>query len=80
MPISFAVEEITDEKTGQKLNAIVKTVTSAQVPGEPPVAEEKEVWCTILDLDRLFDKCVKKWGSNWNLEKVLAAIDDSEVI
>lgn len=75
--ISFAVEKVNHETTGQELDAIVKT-TVTEVEGAATKIE-KETWTTIIDLDRLFDKCVKKWGSNWNLEKLMAAIDDSEI-
>lgn len=40
----------------------------------------KEAWGTIEDFDRLFDECVKKWGNNWDLNKVLIAIKESEII
>lgn len=75
--ISFAVEKVTHETTGQELDAIVKTTTTEFVDRAPEV--QKETWTTIIDLDRLFDCCVKKWGSNWNLEKVMAAVSDSEI-
>lgn len=72
--VSFALEEIIDERTGQRLQAVVKTETFEGT--QTPV---KETWCTILDLDRLFDACAQKWGANWNLDKVIEAIRGSEI-
>ncbi len=74
--VSFALENIIDEATGQNLQAVVKT-TRAEGANDQ---EEKETWCTILDLDRLFDTCVKQWGSNWNLDKVCSAIQHTDII
>lgn len=67
--VTFAVEKIEDEDTGQTLDAVVKTAADGT----------KDTWCTILDLDKLFGACVKKWEGNWNLDKVIAAIEDSDV-
>jgi hypothetical protein len=39
----------------------------------------EEQWCTITDLDSLFNTCVDRWGDNWNLEKVTVAIRESEI-
>ncbi len=41
--------------------------------------EVRDELCTTLDLDQLFDVCVKRWGNNWNLEKVMVAIKESEI-
>lgn len=77
--VSFAVEKVTDENTGQVLDCVVKT--TREVDGTLALGdkETKEPWCSILDLDRLFEGCVKKWGPNWNLDKVLAAIESTEI-
>lgn len=77
MAVEFRIEKITDEQTGQVLDAVVKVTTSAKYGDEP--TETKETWCTILDLDRLFEGCVRRWGNNWNLDKVLTAISESEI-
>lgn len=81
LKISFAIENVTEENTGQELDAVVKTSKHIEeFEGEVLPPDIKETWCTILELDSLFNKCVKKWGSNWNLEKVMVAIDDSEIL
>lgn len=50
-----------------------KTLTKTSINGE------KDDWGTVQDFDNLFDACVSRWGSNWNLEKVVAAIHESEL-
>lgn len=60
---SFAVKKMRDDN-GQVLDSVVKTHDDGK----------EEVWCSIIDLDRLFDTCVARWGNNWDLEKVLTAI------
>lgn len=67
--ITFTLEKKADENTGVMVDTLVKKVT-----GKPD-----EDWCTVTDLDQLFDACVRRWGSNWNLEKVKMAIMDCGV-
>ncbi len=38
----------------------------------------EESWCTVRDLDSLFATCVRRWGSNWDLEKINTAIRECE--
>ncbi len=38
----------------------------------------EEAWCSVRELDYLFATCVKRWGSNWDLEKVTQAIRECE--
>lgn len=40
---------------------------------------DQEEWCNVEDLDQLFNTCVQRWGKNWNLEKVLTAVKESEI-
>ncbi len=72
MSVRFALEKIEDENTGQLIESIVQI---KEINGKT----ERDVWCSVLDLDRLFNTCVDRWGSNWNLEKVMTAIRDSEI-
>lgn len=69
--ISFQIEDRPDSN-GIRIPTVVKRVTEADGHSSD------EEWCTIQDLDRLFDCCVGRWGSNWNLEKVMTAIRECE--
>lgn len=54
-------------------------------PGEPLCLVKKEagkpddVMASVEDLENLFDTCVRRWKGNWNLEKLLTAIRESEI-
>lgn len=71
--ISFAIEKLVSDQTGQVIDGVVKLITHEDG------TVDRETWCTILDLDKLFDTCVTRWGKNWNLEKVCAAIAETEI-
>lgn len=71
--IYFKLEKIKDENTGQEIDSVV------QYKEDEKGNIEKDVLCSVLDLDRLFNTCVDRWGKNWNLEKVLIAIRESEI-
>lgn len=66
---SFTLEKVADEGTGTMVDTVIKKHDDGT----------REEWCSVLDLDRLFDTCVSRWGKNWNLEKVLIAIRESEI-
>lgn len=74
MKIYFKLEKVADENTGQEIDSVVQY--KEQKEGEAPI---RDVWCSVVDLDRLFSTCVDRWGSNWNLEKVCIAIRESEI-
>lgn len=67
MNISFKLEKKQD-KAGQLVDTIVKYIDN----------KEDEEWCTIPDLDRLFDSCVSRWGSNWDLNKLVTCVNECE--
>lgn len=67
----FKLEKRCDDN-GQMLDTIVKYTLKE---GEE---EQEEKWCTIVELDQLFDACVKRWGSNWDLEKLKTAVVECE--
>jgi hypothetical protein len=71
--VYFKVEKVADENTGQEIDSLVQY---KETEGKDPV---KDVWCSVVDLDRLFNACVDRWDSNWNLEKVCVAIRESEI-
>lgn len=35
-------------------------------------------WCTIQDLDQLFEACKQRWGSNWDLQKLKTCVAECE--
>lgn len=40
---------------------------------------EVEPWCTVIELDTLFQACSNRWGNgNWDLNKVMTAIKECE--
>lgn len=67
MAAEFKLEERAEEHTGVPVPTLVKYDNGTEEP-----------WCTVLDLDRLFCACANRWGSNWNLEKVVQAINECE--
>jgi hypothetical protein len=72
MSVYFKLEKVADENTGQELDSVVQYK-------ENNGKSEREVWCSVLDLDQLFSACVDRWGKNWNLEKVKLAIRESDI-
>jgi len=58
-----------DQKTGTKTQSIVELDDSGAVV---------DVWCSIQDLDTLFNTCVDRWNKNWDLSKVCLAISECE--
>lgn len=65
--VTFKLEKVEDN-TGTPVDTLVKYVEGKE--GEP--------WINIQELDKLFDTCVARWSSNWDLEKVLTAIREAE--
>lgn len=74
MIISFKLEKVPNENTGQEIDSVVQYKQD-----EKGGAPERDVWCSVVDLDRLFTACVDRWGKNWNLEKLMIAIRESEI-
>jgi len=72
MQMEFKLEKVPDDNTGQLLDSIVQYKTE----GGQTV---RDVWCSVMELDRLFSACVDRWGGNWNLEKVIIAIRESDI-
>ena len=65
----FELREMDDQKTGTKTQSIVELDDSGAVV---------DVWCSIQDLDTLFNTCVDRWNKNWDLSKVCLAISECE--
>lgn len=70
MAVQFKLELEANPRTGTQQLAVVKYADGA----------DREVWCTIDDLDQLFDAAQRKWGQNWDLKKVLTAIDEANFV
>lgn len=66
--IKFSLEPKADAN-GVEVPTLIK-----KVDGLPD-----EDWCSVQDLDRLFNACVQRWGSNWDLEKVMTAVRETEI-
>lgn len=64
---TFTLEK-KEDSIGQTVDTLV-----CHVEGKPD-----EDWCTVPELNQLFDVCVKRWGGNWDLEKVKLAILECE--
>ncbi len=67
--ISFVLENRPHESTGVPMPTLVK-----KEEGKPD-----DEWCTVQDLDQLFEACVRRWGNNWNLEKIMVAITETQI-
>lgn len=41
--------------------------------------KEDDDWCSVDDLDRLFEACSKRWSRyGWDLNKLIAAINECD--
>jgi len=40
---------------------------------------DRDELCSVKDLEEFFDACRARWGSNWNLAKVMIVIRESEI-
>jgi hypothetical protein len=74
MKIYFKMEKEADKNTGQMIDSVVRYEDTEN--GEEP---KRNVWCSVIDLDQLFSACARRWGENWDLEKVKFAIRESEI-
>jgi len=66
--MKFVLEKIKDQNTGTEVDTLVKIADDGS----------RDEWCNVQDLDSLFDACVNRWGSNWDLNKVRTAIAECE--
>lgn len=39
---------------------------------------DTEDWCTISDLDRLFNACSRRWPKGWDLDKLLTCVSECD--
>lgn len=67
MATRFEIKKIEDENTGSCNDCVVKIVD-----GKPD-----EVWCSIAELHTLFTSSVTKWGDNWDINKIVTAINEA---
>lgn len=69
--VKFTLEKRENERNGTLEDAVIKTVVNEK--GE----STEEQWCTIPELDRLFDVCQRRWADNgWDLEKLMTAVNE----
>lgn len=73
MSIKFVLEKREDPSTGIPVDTLLKQTVDA----DGKVSNE-EPWGSVIDFDKLFNTCVKKWGSNWDLDKVCTAINEAD--
>lgn len=72
--IRFALEDVADSN-----GIVVPTLVKYTKIKDSDQPETREEWGNVHDFDSLFNACVSRWGSNWNLEKVIVAIRESEI-
>lgn len=65
----FALEDRLD-KVGVMVPTLVK------YDDLDPAGEE---WGNVQDFDRLFDACVARWGRDWDLDKLIATISETQI-
>lgn len=71
MATEFNLEKVKNH-LGIELDTLVKY---EHTEGKELVREE---WCNVMDLDQIFNACVERWGSNWDLNKVITAIKEAD--
>lgn len=62
------------------LEDVKQPATSVTVPTLVKYHDDgrREEWGNVQDFDQLFDTCVSRWGSNWDLNKVCTAIRECD--
>ena len=71
--VNFKLEKRPDENTGVEVDTLIKCEISAEG------TEMEETWGNVTEFNQLFDTCVARWGSNWDLNKVMTAIRESDI-
>jgi len=74
MTTTFFKLEKRPDASGRQVDTLVKCVGN---PDSVLGAEEEE-WCTVNDLDRLFEACARRWPIGWDLEKLITAVRECE--
>lgn len=69
MATKYSVQDRPCEKTGTPVPTLVKAVD-----GKPD-----EELGTMLEFENLFDACHSRWGNNWDSEKLIVAVNESEI-
>lgn len=72
--VKFTLEKKENERTGAEEDAIIKN----NIDDKGAVIDQEQ-WCTIPELDRLFDACSRRWKDNgWDLEKLMTCVNECE--
>jgi len=73
MGIKFELQKVENERTGALEDALIKITTDSTGKSE------SEQWCTVNELDRLFEACSRKWATNgWDLEKLMVCVNECD--
>lgn len=67
MAAEYVIEKIANDETGVMEDCVVEHDRG-----------NKDILCTILELNKLFDACTDRWGREWDLNKVITAIRECE--
>lgn len=74
MGVKFKLEKVENDRTGALEDALIKETTDAS-----GVVLDSEQWCTVNELDRLFEACSRRWATNgWDLEKLMVAVNECD--
>lgn len=71
--VSFALEKRADENTGVEVDTLVKYTEN-----ENGIKDSGEPWGNVMEFDRLFDVCSRRWPRGWDLNKVMTAIQECD--
>jgi len=75
MGVQFTLKKVPNERTGNPEDALIKETTD-DATGK---VTESEQWCTVNELDRLFETCARRWPDNgWDLEKLMVAVNECD--
>lgn len=70
--VRFALEKRADENTGVEVDTLMKYTDHENGTGEG------EPWGNVIEFNRLFDVCSRRWPAGWDLEKVITAVQESD--
>lgn len=55
-----------------------KVPTLYRVTNLPSGHTDKEEWCSVEDLDELFEACSRRWPVGWDLNKLLTCVEECQ--
>lgn len=66
--VTYTLEKKEEPRSGVMIDTLVKTREG----------QEPEALLDVLELEDLFDACVRRWGDNWDLNKLKTCIAECE--